>query len=590
MFNNLNLTDLLNTTSNILPLSSLLPPSSKIHNGAFFLFLGTTAGPPLLPILLALAILYLTLYALQSLKSHPNEPTILPSKIPYIGHLLCMTLQGGRYLKNLGLSHPDKPIFTLPVPNSRIYIVTDPVLALAVQRASKTLSFTPLVPDLTKRILGLDKKTVNIVRQNLDPEPGEQKGFLAEMHDMVYSALGPGTELNELSLTAVKELAEEVESFVDASFRNPFGEEGKEVQVNLLHWIRHFVTISTAKFLYGPENPLTSSPDGKKLDLEAAFWDFDNGLGQLLIGILPSLTARKPYYAREKLAAAMGDWLDSGKYLGEGVSNVVKKRVEIALRHGWDLREVSRSELSFLFAGIVNTATISFWVVLRIFAERGLLNVVRGELEGVLTTTQLEEEEQGGKKKRRVLLSLDKVKNGQSCPTLMAVFKESLRVGSDNYSTRLVKTDTVLAGKYFLKKGSIIQIAGGVLHADTKTWGDDAATFNPGRFLPNKDEKKNGNGVHPAAFRAFGGGKTLCPGRHFATNEILAFVAILVLRFDLEPCAAERDPGTGTGAGGIRVPEKDDGVLPVHILEPRGDVFVRVCPRDGTYRGIEVVP
>ncbi|KAK4219820.1 putative cytochrome p450 protein [Rhypophila decipiens] len=583
MFNNLNLTDLLNTTSNILPFSSLLPPSSsKNHNGAWSLFPGTTTTGPLLPILLlALAILYLALYALQCLKSHPNEPPILPSKIPYIGHLLSMTLQGGRYLKNLGLSHPDKPIFTLPVPNSRIYIVTDPVLALAVQRASKSLSFTPLVPDLTKRILGLDTKTVNIVRQNLDPEPGEQKGFLAEMHDMVYAALGPGMELNELSLRAVRELAEEVDSFVDASFRN--SEEGKEeeVKVNLLHWVRHFVTISTAKFLYGPENPLTSSSpaEGEKLDLEAAFWDFDNGLGQLLIGIVPSLTARKPYYGREKLAAAMGDWLDSGKYLGEGVSDIVKRRVEIALRHGWDLREVSRSELSFLFAGIVNTATTSFWVVLRIFAERGLLNAVRGELEGVLT------QEEG---KRRGVLSLDKVKNGQACPTLMAVFKESLRVGSDNYSTRLVKSDTVLAGKYFLKKGSIIQIAGGVLHADIKIWGDDAAAFNPGRFLPGTDEKKkNGNGVHPAAFRAFGGGKTLCPGRHFATNEILAFVAILVLRFDLEP--VEGDAGTGTG-GMIRVPEKDDGVLPVHILEPRGDVFVRVCPRDGTYGGIEVVP
>ncbi|KAM7224040.1 cholesterol 7-alpha-monooxygenase [Rhypophila decipiens] len=579
MFNNLNLTDLLlNTTSNILPFSSLLPPSSsKNHNGAWSLFPGTTTGPLLPILLLALAILYLALYALQSLKSHPNEPPILPSRIPYIGHLLSMTLQGGRYLKNLGLSHPDKPIFTLPVPNSRIYIVTDPVLASAVQRASKTLSFTPLVPDLTKRILGLDTKTVNIVKQNLDPEPGEQKGFLAEMHDMVYSALGPGMELNELSLRAVKELAEEVDSFVQQASS---GEGKEEVKVNLLHWIRHFVTISTAKFLYGPENPFTSSSpaDGKKLDLEAAFWDFDNGLGQLLIGILPALTARKPYCGREKLAAVMGDWLDSGKYLGEGVSDVVKRRVEIALRHGWDLREVSRSELSFLFAGIVNTATTSFWVVLRIFAERALLDAVRGELEGVLT------QEEG---KRRGVLSLDKVKNGQSCPTLMAVFKESLRVGSDNYSTRLVKTDTVLAGKYFLKKGSIIQVAGGVLHADTKIWGDDAATFNPGRFLPGTDEKKkNGNGVHPAAFRAFGGGKTLCPGRHFATNEILAFVAILVLRFDLEP-VDRRDAATG---GMIRVPEKDDGVLPVHILEPRGDVFVRVFPRDGTYRGIEVVP
>ncbi|KAJ7735875.1 hypothetical protein DFH07DRAFT_987132 [Mycena maculata] len=84
-----------------------------------------------------------------------------------------MVLEGGRYVKIIGLRHCDKPIFTLPVPRSRIYVVTDPALAAAVQRASETLSFTPLVPDLTKRVIGLDLDTVALLRQNLDGEPHE---------------------------------------------------------------------------------------------------------------------------------------------------------------------------------------------------------------------------------------------------------------------------------------------------------------------------------------------------------------------------------------------------------------------------------
>jgi len=175
---------------------------------------------------------------------------------------------------------------------------------------------------------------------------------------------------------------------------------------------------------------------------------------------------------------------------------------------------------------------------------------------------------------------------------LMGVLRECLRVGSDNYSTRLVKEDTMLAGRWFLRKGCVVQIAGGVIHADERIWGGDAGEFNPGRFLGGKTKsEENGNGVgnghsngggnstnvHPAAFRAFGGGKTLCPGRHFATNEILAFVAMIVLTFDIE----------SLDGGPIRVPEKDDGVLPVHILEPKEHVRVRVVVRDG--RRIEVV-
>jgi cytochrome P450 len=36
------------------------------------------------------------------------------------------------------------------------------------------------------------------------------------------------------------------------------------------------------------------------------------------------------------------------------------------------------------------------------------------------------------------------------------------------------------------------------------------------------------------ALRPFGGGTTLCPGRHFATNEILGGLAALMLRLEAE--------------------------------------------------------
>ncbi|KUI57390.1 Cytochrome P450 71A12 [Cytospora mali] len=63
---------------------------------------------------------------------------------------------------------------------------------------------------------------------------------------------------------------------------------------------------------------------------------------------------------------------------------------------------------------------------------------------------------------------------------------------------------------------------------DASLWGFNVAEFNPYRFLP--EEKQNR--LRDVCFRAFGGGKTLCPGRHFATNEILAVVAVFVSRLE----------------------------------------------------------
>jgi hypothetical protein len=45
---------------------------------------------------------YLLLYRWQLVKTHPNEPPVIPSAVPFVGHLLGMALLGGKYVKNLG--------------------------------------------------------------------------------------------------------------------------------------------------------------------------------------------------------------------------------------------------------------------------------------------------------------------------------------------------------------------------------------------------------------------------------------------------------------------------------------------------------
>ena len=409
---------------------------------------------------------------------------------------------------------------------------------------------------MTKRVLGLDAKTVKQIRQNLDPEPGDPHGFLADMHNMVYGYLGPGELLNDFSYDAARELHRQLNVYAGELQQ---GETDTQT-VDLLSWLQHFVTVGTAQFLYGPKNPIAMQPD-----LEQGFWDFDRGLGPLLIDIFPSITASKPYRGREGLVQAFVKYLDAGHHKTGG-SDFVQRRVDVSNEYGWSHDSTARSELSFLFAGITNTAITTFWAVLRIFADRDILIAVRDELPKADINTD---------STLTLDLSIGRIRN--KSPILQAVVRECMRFNSDNFSTRLVKTDTLLADKYFLREGSVLQIAGGVMHADASIWGPDAGTFNHKRFLEIDSKERS---VHPAAFRAFGGGKTLCPGRHFAMSEILTFVSMVVAMFDIE----------GLEEGGkINVPEKEDGVLPIHILEPRGgSPKVKVKLRAGN-EGIKVV-
>ncbi|KAK8018122.1 cytochrome p450 protein [Apiospora marii] len=493
---------------------------------------------------------------------YPREPPTITPTIPYVGHLLGMLFYGSRYIKQLGLRQKHTPIFTMFMPGSRMYVVTDPLLAAAVQRC-KTLSFTPLIPDITKNVLGLDDASVAIARMNIDPGPGEPRGFLADFHDLVARGMKPGEELNVLSRNAVSALKTHLDQQQAYLMQHePYRE------VDLLEWVRHIVTLATASHFFGSRNPISQDPE-----LVRAFWDFDHGLAMLLADVWPSVTARKAYRGREKLVAALADYLEAG-YWEDGACELVQERIRTALAHGWQLREVARSELSFWFAGIVNVTTTTFWILLQVYADAELLARIRREVESVMTLKWCDRETiRIGRKSSVSAVEVARAGDGFDCPMLSVVYQECLRLGSENSSTRLVKEDTLLADTWFLAEGSVLQIAGSVMHADASLWGDNVAGFHPERFLQtdagsNSSEKST---AKQNGFRAFGGGKTLCPGRYFAMNQIQAFVIMVVLQFDLQPLSGDR----------LKVPKKNDKVLPVHILEPEEPVLARLQLRSG---------
>lgn len=225
--------------------------------------------------------------------------------------------------------------------------------------------------------------------------------------------------------------------------------------------------------------------------------------------------------ARELVASALIGYMRNGGY--KTASGLVRKRYEHHVdRFGFSLEDLARGELGNAFAVLGNSTPCALWVLYQVFSDERVLDNVRREVSAMVT-----ENEKDG------ICSIDLANIRTACPILLSTFQETMRYRGVAPGPRLVLDDVVLDGGYRLKQGSMLMIPTPVQHTDTSAWGVDANEFDFMRFArKSAPGKKRPNRV---AFRAFGGGHVLCPGRHFATTEIMALVALMVIQFDVTP-------------------------------------------------------
>jgi cytochrome P450 len=277
--------------------------------------------------------------------------------------------------------------------------------------------------------------------------------------------------------------------------------------------------------------------------------------------VLPSIFARKGLAGRVRAVKAFEEYFHSGGH--EKASILMRNRYETGVRNGLSIKDIARYELGGSVAILVNTTPAAFWMLLYASSNPDILNGIRKEIGSIITCST---DEKGVK-----VNSLDIAGLKNSCPFLTSTFQEVLRHRSMGASVRQVMQDTFLDGRWLLKKDCMLQMPSRVIHQDASIWGTDVDDFNPRRFM-NDERHQSAKGKRPpaAAFRAFGGGTTLCPGRHFATNEILALVSMFVIRYDITPAS-----------GTWSMPETNRTNVAAGIMEPDTDVEVEITPRQG---------
>ncbi|CAI6292762.1 unnamed protein product [Periconia digitata] len=316
----------------------------------------------------------------------------------------------------------------------------------------------------------------------------------------------PGTLLDDMNRIMIREIAK---SFDD--LQPPRGEKRK---VGMYMWVRDSITRTTTKSVYGPMSPYEDKA------IADAFCQ-------------PSLTARKLIAAQSRVSDAFQEYYKAGGV--DKASALTRMRYQVEVDHNVPLEDIARYEVGGSIAVLFNTAP-----------NRLLHRIV------AIDEDRYYDQDLGCDNSGRKVPFTSVSVSGRS-PTSMGT------------SVREVMEDTLLEG-FLLKKGTMLQMPSRIIHQDTDLWSADVTQFNPRRFLP--EEKKNR--PSEACFRAFGGGKTLCPGRHFATNEILAVVAVFIARFDMKPLEGDwRHPSTiNTNVAAV-------------VMEPDDDIEVEVETRKG---------
>ncbi|KUJ19323.1 cytochrome P450 oxidoreductase, partial [Mollisia scopiformis] len=462
-----------------------------------------------------------------------KEPPVVATTIPFISPILGMAKKKTHFYAHIR----DKfglPIYTLRMPGTRIYVVNSTTLITAVQRQPTILAFPPIETKAAINVMGASEAGKEMLLQNTDPNEGNlDKSYEAAYSKAIHPVMSLGADLDSMSRAAIKSIADSL---------NGLARNTPQV-LELFDWVRHEVSSSTAESVYGPMNPFRDSA------IEAAFWRFGPGVITLMINIFPSVLARESLKARELMVEAFDQYFRNGGH--KQGSALIRARYDYSMKYNVSMSDLVRFEIGGAVAIFANTGPAAFWLIYHIFSDPIILDEIRSEVSKIVV------HENNG-----ATIDISDVKT--SCPILLSTFQEVLRFQSIGTSARVVMEDHMLDGKYLLKKGGTVMIPGTVQHTIPSVWGDNVSSFDHKRFVRSGSKKR----PNPVAFRGFGGGTTLCPGRHFASTEILAFATLMVLRFEIIPVG-----------GKWSCPTTEKAEMWATVPQPDMDIVVEVKPR-----------
>ncbi|KAK1758041.1 cytochrome P450 [Echria macrotheca] len=482
----------------------------------------------------------LALIAFAARKSNDDEPLSLPNwkGIPFLGNTIQYIVDNGTFIDRAGEYLKTRDIVKFSLGSTPVYLVTGGKHVQALFRKSTSISsdkFLLLVMETIMCFTPEDRAKFENDHTGRLPEPAPGT---AETHK------GPRYWLDFHNYNARTLALTSTTSLLTAKFYDLFRDRvqaypvGEWTTVNLQGFMRTKMAGAAIRAMAGNKFLDRVGED----EVLQAFWDYDSVTMRLMYS-LPKWMDPKPWQILDRIHQIAIDWAQ------KDMDPVLEGKEEAA--EGWDprvglkfLREYQRwgkengldvKTRAGYFVGLLlglngNSIPIATWALFELVQDPELLEAVRNEAETAFDT------DSSGQR------TLD-VPRMLTLPLLQSVYVETLRLHVSVNVTREVVGDVTLGG-YKLPKHALIQAPTWLAHSNEKVWsaeGHPASEFWAYRHVRYSNTDSDGKGkaefvmsAGPNDFFPYGGGISMCPGRHFAKQEIMAALAIMVTTFDIE--------------------------------------------------------
>ncbi|KAI1658736.1 putative 25-hydroxycholesterol 7-alpha-hydroxylase [Daldinia decipiens] len=300
--------------------------------------------------------------------------------------------------------------------------------------------------------------------------------------------------------------------------------------MSMFAWIDTLIMHATTDAVYGPSNPMRNASNIED------WHKYHPALMFLMLDIFPqNVFFRGAIQSRDNLVKGFAKYYEDGSY--KQGSAYIQQFTKHCIDQKIPEIDIPRLLLGTVFNNIANTSPSAFWVIYHVFSDPVVLQECRDEVK------QAVQDDPDGTSTIHLSFVLN------SYPVLLSTYNEVFRYHGMANSVRVVSEDHMLDNRYLLKKGGLVMLSARVQHKNPAVWGE--------------------NRINAVAFRGFGGGTTLCPGRHFATSEILLLTTMLLLRFDIQP--ADGKPWV--------LPSTAKSSQAEAMEQPDDDISIKLIPR-----------
>ena len=282
------------------------------------------------------------------------------------------------------------------------------------------------------------------------------------------------------------------------------------------------------------------------------FRAFDDGFPMLAGGLPPALLG-KAVTGRRAIAAAMLTAVRRGETShsdAPALGGLVRDRAAHFRECG--VSDADAAALNGLLAWPLhaNSAPAAFWALAHTISNAGVLADVQAEVDAFVSAHP-------GYDDGSAVVALTPALLDAALPLTSACCLEALRLAGSSFGLRIAtEAVEVPLSPHGGRPARVAAISPGtrVFLASLGHYDDarfpEASLFRPRRFLP-------GGGASPGDVLAFGGGASMCPGRHFALMELRLIRVALLSRWQLR-LPEQLPPLHAQRAGlGVLPPQRD---------------------------------